>query len=75
MVVSKDNETNLKKQSQFLTVSNERKNIYYNKIREIYWFGHLVKTNPIEPKQTQYYLAPRFSGGFEKTKPIFERAK
>jgi len=39
---------NLKKQSQFLKGQNER-NVNYNKgIREIYWIGHLVKTNPIQ---------------------------
>jgi len=39
----------LKKQSQFLKGLNGRK-INYNKVlREIYWIGHLVKTNPNKP--------------------------
>ena len=29
--------------------SNEHKFNYNKEIREIYWIGHLVKTNPIKP--------------------------
>jgi hypothetical protein len=38
----------LKKQSQFSKRQNERKVNYNKGIREIYWIGHLVKTNPIK---------------------------
>ena len=37
----------LKKQTQFLVRSNEFKVNYNKEIREKYWIGHLVKTNPI----------------------------
>ena len=61
----------LKKQSQFFEGRNERNASYNKGIREIYRFGHLVKTNPI---QSQSRLAPRPVLGveklFEKTKPI-----
>jgi hypothetical protein len=46
----------LKKQSQFAMESNEHKFNYNKEIREIYWIGHLVKTNPnkanSKPKQS-----------------------
>ena len=42
----KKKKRNLKKQSQFLKGQNERKVNYNKGIREIYWIGHLVKTNP-----------------------------
>ncbi len=55
---------NLKKQSQFYRSRNEHKVSYNNWIREIYWIGHLVKTNPIS-------VSPQACSGDWKNKPNF----
>ena len=50
-------ERNLKKQSQFYRSGNGRKVNYNKGIRELYWIGHLVKTNPIQ-SQTKPICRP-----------------
>jgi len=67
-------ELNLKKQTQFMKGQNERKVNYNKGIREIYWIGHLVKTNPIQSQTKPIYVSPQHCWGlknlFEKTKPM-----
>ncbi len=48
----------LKKQSQFCRSGNEHKVSYNKEIWEIYWIGHLVKTNPIQ-SQFKFYRGER----------------
>ena len=49
----------MKKQTQFYRSENECNIIYNKEIREIYWIGYLVKTNPIQ----------------SQTKPILRKGK
>ena len=53
---------------------NERKVNYNKGIREIYWIGHLVKTNPIQSQTKPILFSPQIylgvEKGVEKTKPI-----
>jgi len=72
-------ELNLKKQTQFSKGRNERKVNYNKEIREIYWIGYLVKTNPIQSQTKPILFSPQIYLGverrFEKTNPILKWAK
>jgi len=69
----------LKKQSQFAKGQNGRKVNYNKGIREIYWIGHLVKTNPIQSQTKPILFSPQIYLGVEdwveKTNPISKWAK
>ena len=49
--------SDLKKQTQFVNGQNKCIVNYNKEIREIYWIGHLVKTNPIQ-SQTKPICRP-----------------